>query len=115
MSHAADHDFLDNLPPRAPLLVLLVRRAPELAVLAMLHDAIRVALLALVAEHPALDDLVPPPEPPTLRRARRLAHTLHRVHRAIEDYRRAVIRDLSHQAPRAAAQSARPAAADRAR
>jgi hypothetical protein len=60
-----------DLPPwpRSRSLVFDLRHAPELAVLAILHAALRAAL---IAEHPTLVDLGPPDEPPTLRHARSL-------------------------------------------
>jgi len=68
--------------------------APELAVLALLDTNLELALRALVAAHPALADLDPPPwtlEPsPSGRAAEILLASTKRLHQALETYRDAV-------------------------
>jgi hypothetical protein len=87
-----DHrDLLDELPPWPRPLVTDLRRAPELAILAVLHTAVRAVLVALAAEHPTLADLGPPEEPPTLRHARVLVDTCFALAAALDSYRRAAI------------------------
>jgi hypothetical protein len=80
-------------PPR--LLPQIIRAAPELAVLALLDDAARTALVALLAQHPTLADLGGPREPPTLRRARRLAAATSALRDALDRYREGVMGDLA--------------------
>lgn len=87
----AHRDWLDELPPWPRPLVVDLRRAPELAVLAVLHSAVHAALVALAAEHPTLADLGPPGEPPTLRHARALVDTCLALGAALDSYRRAAI------------------------
>jgi hypothetical protein len=53
MRRPAPVDFLEELPPWPRPLVSDLRHAPELAVLAVLHTALRAALVALAAEHPS--------------------------------------------------------------
>jgi hypothetical protein len=84
-------DLLDELPPWPRPFVSDLRCAPELAVLAVLHTAVRAALVALTAEHPTLADLGPPDEPPTLRYARALVDTCLVLTAALDSYRRATI------------------------
>jgi hypothetical protein len=79
------------LPPWPRSLVFDLRRAPELAVLAVLHAALRAALVALFAEHPTLVDLGPPDEPPTLRHARRLVSAGLALSAALNTYRAAAL------------------------
>jgi hypothetical protein len=93
------HDVLDALPPWPRPLVVDLRHAPELAVLAVLHAAVRAALVALVAEHPTLADLGGPDEPPTLRHARRLVHSSLALGAALDGYRRAAIAAFSIRSP----------------
>jgi hypothetical protein len=83
--------LLDELPPWPRTVVGDLRRAPELAVLAVVHTAVRAALAALAAEHPTLADLGPSDEPPTLRRARELVETCVALGAALDGYRRAAI------------------------
>ena len=73
----------------------IIRAAPELAVIALLDDAARTALVALLAQHPTLDDLGGPREPPTLRRARTLAATASAMRDALDRYREGVMGDLA--------------------
>lgn len=87
----AHRDLLDELPPWPRPFVGDLRRAPELAVLAVLHTAVRAALVALAAEHPTLADLGPPDEPLTLRHARALVDTCLALGAALDSYRRAAI------------------------
>lgn len=84
-------DLLDDLPPWPRPFVDDLRRAPELAVLAVVHAALRAALVALAAEHPTLADLGPPDEPPTLRHARELVDTCLILSAALDSYRRAAL------------------------
>ena len=85
------HDLLDTAPPWPRPLVSDLRQAPELAVLAVLHAGLRATLVALPAEHPTLDDLGGPREPPTLQQARRLVAAALALSAALDDYCRAVI------------------------
>ena len=93
------HELLDAVPPWPRPLVPDLRHAPELAVLAVLHAGLRAALVALTAEHPTLDDLGAPGEPPTLRQARRLVEAALALGAALDDYRRAVIAALGPRTP----------------
>lgn len=68
--------------PRAPL-----RRAPELAILALLDHAIDVAVGALRAEHPTLAELGTPTEPTPLRRARAVLRATLALRGALDRYR----------------------------
>jgi hypothetical protein len=83
--------LLDELPPWPRPFVADLRCAPELAVLAVVHTAVRAALVALAAAHPTLADLGPPDEPPTLRRARELVDACLTLGAALDSYRRAAI------------------------
>jgi hypothetical protein len=87
----AHRDLLDELPPWPRPFVGDLRRAPELAVLAVVHTAVRAALVALAAEHPTLADLGPPDEPLTLRHARELVEICLTLGAALDGYRRAAI------------------------
>ena len=87
----APRNPIDQLPPSSRPFVGDLRRAPELAVLAVVHTAVRAALAALAAEHPTLADLAPPAEPPTLRHARELVEICVTLDAAIGRYRRAAI------------------------
>lgn len=89
MSRFRQRDF-DLLPPRPRLLAPSLRLAPELAVLAVLDDALRTALTALVAQHPALEIRRELAEPTELRRARRVARVALALRDEIDDYRDAV-------------------------
>ena len=100
---AAHHDRCDIALPWPSPLAPELRRAPELAVLTMLHAGLRAALAALRAEHPTLDDLGAPGEPPTLRHARRLVGAALSMTAVLDDYRRAVIATLGPQLPPTAA------------
>jgi hypothetical protein len=83
--------LLDELPPWPRPFVNDLRCAPELAVLAVLHTAVRAALVALAAEYPTLADLGPPDEALTLRHARALVDTCLALAAALDSYRRAAI------------------------
>jgi hypothetical protein len=87
----AHRDPLDQLPPWPRPFISDLRRAPELAVLAVVHTAVRAALVALAAEHPTLADLGPADEPPTLRHARELVETCLALGAALDRYRCAAI------------------------
>lgn len=91
MRGPAHRDLLEELPPWPRPLVFDLRRAPELAVLAVLHTALRAALVALVAEHPTLAELGTPHEPPTLRHARRLVSAGLALGTALDSYRRVAL------------------------
>lgn len=93
------HDLLDTVPPWPRPLVSDLRQAPELAVLAVLHAGLRATLVALTAEHPTLDDLGDPHEPPTLRQARRLVGAALALSAALDGYRRAVIAAVNPRIP----------------
>ena len=93
------HDLLDTMPPWQRPLVPDLHQAPELAVLAVLHAGLHATLVALTAEHPTLDDLGGPGEPPTLRQARRLVGAVLALDAALDDYRRAVIVSLGPRIP----------------
>jgi hypothetical protein len=81
-------------PPAEPTADLLrpcdLALAPQLASLAQIQEALRIALLALVAEHPGLDDFPAADEPPTLRLARRFVVSADALQRALRRYRCAV-------------------------
>jgi len=87
----AHRNPLDQRPPWLRPFVGDLRRAPELAVLAVVHTAVRAALAALAAAHPTLADLGPPAEPPTLRHARELVDICVTLGAALDRYRRAAI------------------------
>lgn len=91
MRSPANRDLLDELPPWPRPFVSDLRCAPELAVLAVVHTAVRAALVALAAEHPTLADLGPPDEPLTLRHARELVEICLTLGAALDRYRRAAI------------------------
>ena len=63
--------------------------APELAALAIVKNALQTALLALVAEHPTLQDFAAS-DPPSLRLARRLVTAAKNLDHALHRYRSAV-------------------------
>lgn len=88
------HELLDDLPPRPRVLATHVRLAPEIAVLAVLDDAARTALVALVAVHPLLDQPPHGHDQPTLRRARLLTRRALQLRDALDDYRRAIFGDF---------------------
>jgi hypothetical protein len=87
--------------PGAPptLRASCLRLAPELASLALLEDALRISLLALLAEHPTLAFFPEPPEPPSLRRARHLLCAVRTLRRALDRYRASVHDALNYQPP----------------
>ena len=69
--------------------------APELAVVALVDHALDTLRLALLAEHPLLDDdLAAPDDPPVQRRARAVLDHAARLRRALDAYRREVRRVL---------------------
>lgn len=81
---------LEAPPPRPPLGVATLRHAPELASLALLDDALGLALVALGAEHPTVEDLPAAGEPPSLRHARAVIAAVFRLRRVLWLYRNAV-------------------------
>lgn len=69
--------------------------APELIVVHLTADALRALRLALLTEHPLLDDdLSAPDDPPLQRRARALLRSADELRLALERYRRHVNRVL---------------------
>jgi hypothetical protein len=65
--------------------------APEMVVVDLLDHCLDALRLAMLAEHPLLDDeLAVPDDPPVQRRARALLRHSLRLHRALDDYRREV-------------------------
>ena len=65
--------------------------APEIIVVDLLDSALRALRLALVVEHPLLDDdLSAPDDTPVRRRARQLLRHADRLQRGLEAYRREV-------------------------
>jgi len=99
MPVTAHHDLLASVPPWPRPFVHDLRQAPELAVLAVLQAGLRATLVALSAEHPTLDDLGAPREPPTLRQARQLVAAALALSTALDDYRHAVIATLGPRIP----------------
>jgi hypothetical protein len=82
-------------PQRSPPLdPQALAEAPELASLAIVEGALRTALVALRVEHPTLDDLAEPQEPPSLHRARRLVASAAALAVALRRYRVAVLAAL---------------------
>jgi hypothetical protein len=77
-----------------PLVPYDLSRAPELAALALVEQALHVSVLSLVAEHPTLQHDPTPQDPCTLRRARRLLTAVATFRRALSSYRGAVYRVL---------------------
>ena len=88
-----------RLDPRA------LAAAPELASLAIVEAALSAALVALRVEHPTLDDLAEPQEPPSLQRARRLVASAAVLAVSLRRYRVAVLAALR---PRPAPASGAP-------
>ncbi|HTZ86063.1 MAG TPA: hypothetical protein VMB05_05280 [Solirubrobacteraceae bacterium] len=69
--------------------------APEIVVVNLVDRALVALRLALLAEHPLLDDdLAAPDDPPVQRRARRILRLAQLLRRAVADYRREVRRVL---------------------
>ncbi len=69
--------------------------APELIVVELTDHALRALRLAMLAEHPLLDDDdAAPDDPPVQRRARTLLRRADALQRALDDYRRQVNRVL---------------------
>ena len=65
--------------------------APEIIVVDLLEHCLDALRLAMLAEHPLLDDdLAAPDDPPVLRRARALLRHALRLRSALDDYRREV-------------------------
>ena len=62
--------------------------APEIIVVDLVDSALAALRLALLAEHPLLDDdLGAPDDPPVRRRARQLLRHAERLHRGLDAYR----------------------------
>ncbi len=65
--------------------------APEIVVVDLLDHGLEALRLAMLAEHPLLDDdLAARDDPPVQRRARALLRHADRLHRALDAYRREV-------------------------
>jgi hypothetical protein len=65
--------------------------APEIVVVDLVDSSLSALRLALLAEHPLLDDdLAAPDDPPVQRRARALLRRAARLRRALDAYRREV-------------------------
>jgi hypothetical protein len=65
--------------------------APEIVTIDLVAHALVALRLALVSEHPPLDDdLAAPDDPPVRRRARVILRLALRLHRQLEAYRRQV-------------------------
>lgn len=77
-----------------PLCPYDLSRAPELAALTLVEQALHVSVLSLVAEHPTLQNDPTPQDPRSLRRARRLLTAASTFRRALSSYRDAVYRAL---------------------
>lgn len=74
--------------------------APELIVLRVLEHNLDALLLALLVQHPTLEDPFEPASTPTLRRARAVAGTARRLRATIAAYQRAVLDAIMPLAPR---------------
>ncbi len=85
------------LRERPHLSARCLRQAPELASLAILEETLHVCLLALYTEHPTLDFFPEPPEPPSLRRARRLLSAVHTLQGALDRYYASVYDAIGYQ------------------
>lgn len=77
-----------------PLVPYDLSRAPELAALTLVEEALHVSVLSLVAEHPTLQHDPSPKDPGSVRRARRLLTAVATFRRALSSYRDAVYRAL---------------------
>ena len=77
-----------------PLVPYDLSRAPELASLTLVEEALHISVLSLVAEHPTLQNEPTPHDPLSLRRARRLLIAVTTFRRALSSYRDAVYRVL---------------------
>jgi hypothetical protein len=80
--------------PDFPLVPYDLSRAPELASLALVQEALHISVLSLVAEHPTLQNEPTAQEPSSLRRARRLIAAVGTFHNALSRYRDAVYHAL---------------------
>jgi hypothetical protein len=69
--------------------------APEIVVVDLLHSALSALRLALLAEHPLLDDPLTENDPPVQRRARAVLRSARHLRRDLRHYRRAVDEVLS--------------------
>jgi len=76
--------------PDFPLCPYDLARAPELASLALVQEALHISVLSLVAEHPTLQNEPSANEPCTLRRARHLIAAVGTFQNALSRYRDAV-------------------------
>jgi hypothetical protein len=74
-------------------------RAPELASLALVEQALHISVLSLCAEHPTLQNEPLPDEPSSLRRARRLIAAVATFRIALSRYHDAVYRVLAPPPP----------------
>ncbi len=64
--------------------------APEIIVVDLLDSALAALRLALLAEHPLIDDPLSENDPPVQRRARAALRSARHLQRALRHYRRAV-------------------------
>jgi hypothetical protein len=64
--------------------------APEILVVDLLDSALSALRLALLAEHPLLDDPLTEDDPPVQRRARAVLRSARHLRRALRHYRRTV-------------------------
>jgi hypothetical protein len=85
--------------PDFPLVPYDLSRAPELAPLALVEEALHISVLSLVAAHPSLQDDPTAQEPSSLRRARRLITAVGTLHIALSRYRDAVYHALCPPPP----------------
>lgn len=80
--------------PDFPLVPYDLSRAPQLAALTLVEEALHVSVLSLVAEHPMLQQEPTPQDTGAVRRARRLLTAVSTFRRALSSYRGALYRAL---------------------
>ena len=85
--------------PDFPLVPYDLSRAPELASLALVEEALHISILSLVAEHPTLQNESTSQEPSSLRCARRLIAAVGTFRHALSRYRGGVYRALTPPPP----------------
>ncbi len=69
--------------------------APELIVVALLEHDLEALTIALLVQHPVLEDPYEPATTATLRRARDVARAANHLRAALEAYRRDVLRAVT--------------------
>jgi hypothetical protein len=74
----------------SPLQFRRLLAAPEIVVVDLLDSALSALRLALLAEHPLLDDPLTENDPPVQRRARAALRAARQLRLALRNYRRAV-------------------------